>query len=63
VAKLKKTGVAKHQALVTEAEKALAIDDALVKDLTHFAGDPRLLRQARANLARLVERASAAARQ
>ncbi|HPD14634.1 MAG TPA: DUF6067 family protein [Planctomycetota bacterium] len=59
VAKLKKAGG--HEALVAEAEKALAIDDSVVKDLTHFTQDPRALRAARAALASLVERATQAA--
>ena len=60
VARLKKAGGEKHQALIAEAEQALAIDEAVVKDLTHFTGDPRVLRQARARLAGLIERAEAA---
>ena len=58
VSKLKEAGG--HEALVAEAEKALAIDDAVVKDLTHFTADPRLLREARAQIAALIGRARAA---
>jgi len=57
-ARLKKAGG--HDALAAEAEKALAIDDALVKDLTHFTQDPAALRRARAAVALLLERAGKA---
>ena len=57
-AKLKKAGG--HDALVAEAEKALAIDDEVVKDLREFTQDPRALRRARAGIASLIERAEAA---
>jgi hypothetical protein len=63
VSKLRKTDAARHQALIAEAEKALVIDEAVVKDLTHFTEDPQVLRQARARIARLIERAQAAAAQ
>jgi len=59
VARLKKAG--REPALVAEAEKALAIDDALVRDLRTFTQDPAALREARATLAALIERAQAAA--
>jgi hypothetical protein len=59
VEKLKAKGGADPQ-LLAEAEKALAIDDAIVKDLTHFTQDATLLRQARARLADLICRAKAA---
>lgn len=62
VTRLKKSDPAKHQALIAEAERALAIDDAVVKDLTNFTGDPKVLRQSRAALARLIERTEAAGR-
>jgi hypothetical protein len=57
LARLKKTDAAKYQALAAEAQKVLAVDDAVVKTLTQFSEDPQLLRQARARLAALVERA------
>ena len=57
VARLKKADAAKHQALIAESERALAVDDAVVKDLTHFTEDPQVLRQARAAIARLIEKA------
>jgi hypothetical protein len=61
LARLKKADAAKHQALIAEAEKALVVDDAVVKDLTHFTEDPQVLRQARARIAKLIERATSAA--
>jgi hypothetical protein len=57
VARLKKADAARHQALIAEAEQVLAVDDAVVKDLTHFTHDPQVLRQARARIAHLIERA------
>ena len=60
LARLKKADAARHQALIAEAEKALAVDDAMVKDLTHFIQDPQVLRQARARIAGLIERATLA---
>ncbi len=57
---LKKADSPEHRALIDAAEKALAVDDAVVTDLTHFTGDPRVLRRARAALARLIEQAEAA---
>jgi hypothetical protein len=63
VTRLKKAGAAKHQALIAEAEQALAVDDAVVKDLTHFTHDPQVLRQARSRIAHLIERAITAADQ
>jgi hypothetical protein len=59
VAKLKAKGGADPQ-LLADAEKALAIDDAVVKDLTHFTQDVTVLRRAKAGLAGLIERAHAA---
>ncbi len=47
--------------MIAEGEKALAVDDAVVKDLTHFTQDPQVLRQARAKIAGLIERAASAA--
>jgi hypothetical protein len=35
----------------------LTIDDAVVKDLTHFTNSPSLLREQRAKIARLIEEA------
>jgi len=61
-ARLKKAGAAGHRALVADAEQLLAIDDAVVKDLTHFTDSPQVLRDARARIARLIERAQAAFR-
>ena len=60
VARLRKADAEKHRSLIAEAEKALAVDDAVVKDLTHFTDDPRLLRKTRAAIARLIEQAEAA---
>jgi hypothetical protein len=57
LARLKKADAAKRQALIAELEKALAVDDAVVKDLTHFTRDPQLLRRARARIAGLIQRA------
>jgi hypothetical protein len=59
-ARLKKADAAKHQALIAEAEQVLAVENAVVKDMTHFTDSPRVLRQARARMARLIERAVAA---
>jgi len=59
--RLKKANAAKHQALIAEVEKALAVDDTVVKDLTHFTQDPQVLRQARARIAGLIEWAMLAA--
>ena len=50
----------RHRHLIAEPEKALAIDGPVVKDLTHSTDDPRLLRKARAAVARRVERAGVA---
>jgi hypothetical protein len=61
LARLKKAGAVRQQALIAEVEKALAVDDAVVKDLTHFTQDPRLLRRARARIAGLIQRAMLAA--
>ena len=55
--KLKKAAGRDHRKLIAEAEKALAIDDAIVTDLRRFTQDPRALRRARASLAGLIERA------
>ena len=60
VKRLKQADAAKHQALIAEAEQVLAVDEAVVKDLTHFTQSPEVLRQARAKLAGLIERATAA---
>lgn len=38
----------RHQPLIAEAERALAVDPAVVTDLTHFTSDPQVLRKARA---------------
>ena len=62
VERLKKADPAGHAALIAEAQTALAIDDAIVKDLTHFSEDPLAVRQARANLARFIEQTQAALR-
>lgn len=56
VARLKKAAVPAHAALLAEAKQALVLDDALVKDLTHFTDNPQLVRQKRAEVARLIER-------
>jgi hypothetical protein len=61
VARLKKADAIKHRALIAESEQALAVDDVVVKDLTHFTDDPRVLRQARARIAHLIERTMQAA--
>ena len=60
LARLKKADAAKHHALIVESERVLAVDDAVVKDLTHFTEDPQVLRQARATIARLIEKATSA---
>jgi len=60
VEQLRKADAARHAALLVEADKALAIDDAIVTDLTHFSQDPAAVRGARANLAQLIEQARAA---
>jgi len=60
VTKLKKAGG--QEKLIAEAQKALAIDDRIVKDLTHFTTDPKALPRARASVARLIERVGAAGR-
>jgi uncharacterized protein (TIGR03790 family) len=62
VARLKKADPVKHQALIAEAQQILAVDDAVVKDLTHFTRDSQALRQARAKIARLIEKANQATR-
>ena len=59
VSRLKRSDAAKHRALIAEAEKALTVDEGVVKDMTHFTDDPKTLR-ARATLAELIERAEAA---
>jgi len=56
------SGASQRQALIAEAEQALAIDDLLVKDLTHFAQEPEVLRKHRARVARLIERLQLEAR-
>ena len=63
VAHLKKTDQQKHQALIAEAEKVLAVEPAVVQDLTHFTEDPQVLRRARATIARLIERSQVALKQ
>lgn len=60
VRRLKRADAQRHRHLIAEAEKALAIDGAVVKDLTHFTDDPRLLRKTRAAVARLIQRAGVA---
>jgi hypothetical protein len=60
-ARLKKARGHQHAKLIAEAERALAVDDAVVTDLRRFTQDPRVLRRARARLAGLIERVSAAA--
>ncbi len=59
--RLKQIDSAQHQALIAEVEHVLAVDDAVVKDLTHFTQEPHVLRQARAKIAGLIERAVPAA--
>ncbi len=59
--RLKQADAAKHQALIAEAENVLAVDEAVVKDLTHFTQEPQVLRRARARIAGLIERAMFAA--
>jgi hypothetical protein len=61
LAQLKQADPAKHQALIAEMDHVLAVDDAVVKDLTHFTQDPRVLRQARARIAELIEQSVPAA--
>jgi len=46
----------KHKLLIARARKALAVDDSIVKDLTHFTNDPRRLRRERSSIAELVTR-------
>jgi hypothetical protein len=60
VTRLKERDAGKHAVLIAEAERLLAIDDAVVKDLTHFTDNPRLVRETRAALAQAIERAQAA---
>jgi len=60
VSRLKQRDAAKHQGLIAEAEKALAVDPAVVQDMTHFTQDPQVLRRARATLADLIQRAQGA---
>jgi hypothetical protein len=62
LARLKKAGAARHQALIADGEKALAVEDAVVKDMTHFTQDPQILRQARARLAGLIQHVDSASR-
>jgi len=50
-----------HHELVAEARQALAVDENVVRDLKHFTADPQVVRQARAQIARLIERLQAAA--
>ena len=59
VARLGKSGRG-HKRLLDQARKALTIDDSLVKDLKRFTHDPAALREARASVARLIERVRAA---
>ena len=59
-ARLKKAGARGHEELLAAAEKALAVDPAVVGDLTHFTQDPAVLRAARSELARLIEQTHAA---
>ena len=61
VTKLKAAGKGGHQKLLAQSEAALAIDETIVKDLTHFTDKPALLRRARADLARLIVLAQRAA--
>jgi hypothetical protein len=61
VQKLRKAGRG-SKTLLDAADKALAIDDALCQDLTHYSQDPAALRAARRNLASLIEKTSAALR-
>ena len=61
VRRLRKAGQGAHRSLLAEAERVLAVDAAVVRDLTNFTGDPRVLRKARAALARLIVRCEAAA--
>ena len=56
VKKLAAKGSEKHKSLIAEAQKALAVDASIVKDLTHFTNDPRALRRERASIAELVTR-------
>jgi hypothetical protein len=48
--------------LVAEGEGVLAIDDGVVKDLTHFTQDAKVLRQARTKIAQLLEQIQNATR-
>ena len=61
VTRLKKAGAARHRGLIAEAAKALAADNAVVKDVTHFTDNAQVLRKARATLALLIERSTVAA--
>jgi hypothetical protein len=60
VGKLKNAGAEKHAELIAEAERALAIDEGVVKDLTHFTAQPSVLREARARLAALIQQSQVA---
>ena len=51
-----------HDQLAAEADAALAIDPAVVRDLRRYTHDPAALRRARASLARLIERVRASLR-
>jgi hypothetical protein len=58
---LERSGKAGHEDLIAKARQALAVDDRVVRDLTHFTDDPQVLRQARAQIAGLIERLQTAA--
>ena len=58
---LERSGVTGHEELLAQARQALSVDENVVRDLRHFTDDPRVLRRARAQIARLIERLQAAA--
>jgi hypothetical protein len=58
---LERSGVTGHEELLAQARQALSVDERVVRDLKHFTDDPQDLRQARAQIARLIERLQAAA--
>ena len=49
-----------HADLVREARKLLDVPEDIVKDLTHFTGDPQKLQNYRDRIARMIERISKA---
>ena len=60
VTELERSDVTGHEKLMAEARRALAVDESVVRDLEHFTDDPLVVRRARAQIARLIERLQAA---